>query len=80
MNSISLELFLYVFIQNIPVMKKAITLNLFAIFLTIIFISKVTAQKIYSCESKYDADIKVFVVDSKYSAEWMKRKKNYLLY
>ena len=50
-------------------MKKAITLNLFVIFLIIIFISKATAQKIYSCESKYEADIKVFVVDSKYDAD-----------
>ena len=52
-------------------MKKAITLNLFAIFLTIIFISKATAQKIYSRDSKYEADIKVFVVSKFFPCQYL---------
>jgi hypothetical protein len=41
---------------------------LFSLFLLIQF-NSIKAQKIFSCSSKYEADIKVFVTESNYDAD-----------
>jgi len=76
---------------------KATFLKLF-IFLSLIFLIKALsneafAQKIYSCDSKYDAkkkiyfvdskydaDLLIFFVDNKYDAKWNNKSKKYLIY
>jgi len=54
-------------------LKKLIMKKLFAFFLVLTSVfyldQKVSAQKVYSCDSKYDADVKVYVADSKYDAD-----------
>jgi hypothetical protein len=34
-----------------------------------VWLSSLSAQKIYSCDNKYDADFRVFVVENKYDAD-----------
>ena len=66
--------------------------NLFCLFF-ILSLSSITAQKIYSTNQPYKADIKVFVVenvcpadlkvffvDYKYQAKWKSSEKKFLLY
>ena len=48
---------------------KKFTPPLLLIFISLIFHSATIAQKIYSANSKYDADVKVFVADYKSRAD-----------
>jgi hypothetical protein len=52
------------------------------LFLVLILLTSFTvnSQKICSVNSKFDADIKVYVVDSQFDAGWRESSKKHLLY
>jgi hypothetical protein len=52
-------------IINTLTMKKTFLLFVFAVTYSL----NTNAQTVYSCDSKYDADVKVFVASSKYDAD-----------
>ena len=52
-------------------MRSILLINssLYLLIIQFAFPINTSAQKIYSCDSKYEADFKVFVADSKYEAD-----------
>lgn len=50
---------------NFMFMKKI----LFGIFILFFYQAQLQAQTVFSCDSKYDADVKVYVASSKYDAD-----------
>lgn len=76
--------------MRLPTRKLSIITFIVAIFFTLL---NVQAQKVYTVDAAYKADIKVFVVSSAYQADlkiyfvssayqagWKKVSKKYLLY
>lgn len=50
-------------------MKKPYYIQIIVLIMFSVFSLQVLAQRIYSCDNKYDADFIVFVADNKYNAD-----------
>lgn len=51
-----------------------------SIFVSLLTVSVAYGQKIYSTNSRYQADVMVFVVDKEYRADWRNKDKQPLMY